>query len=115
MKKVAGNQRLLRRNGTYYYRRRVPVHLVKAIGKKFIVLSLDTTSLKQAKQLRAVKDLEWDAQFGAAEAGHGPPAQSTLSERGAVMLIRDYVEGMNKNWKRASPAIPRKTSKSDGR
>src|SRR5438105_11977464 len=68
MKTVAGNQRLLRRNGTYYYRRRVPLHLVKAIGKKFIVLSLDTTSVKQAKQPRAVKDLEWDAQFAAGEA-----------------------------------------------
>jgi len=32
MKKVAGNQRLLRRNGVYYYRRRVPQRLMVAPG-----------------------------------------------------------------------------------
>jgi hypothetical protein len=67
MKTVSANNHLLRRNGVYYYRRRVPAHLVSAFGRKFIQLSLNTTSLAQAKKLRTVRDLEWDAQFEAAE------------------------------------------------
>jgi len=51
---VAGNQRLHHRNGVYYYRRRVPHHLVKKIGKEFIQLSLQTTSLMTAKKWRAI-------------------------------------------------------------
>ena len=67
MKKVSGNQRLLRRKGVYYYRRRVPQDLVKKIGKKFVQHSLNTTSLAEAKKLRALKDLEWDARFDGLE------------------------------------------------
>jgi hypothetical protein len=44
------DQRLLRRkNGVYYYRRRVPLHLVAQFEKKFVQLSLHTTDLKEAK------------------------------------------------------------------
>jgi hypothetical protein len=48
MKKVSGNQRLLRRKSVDYYRRRVPQHLVKKIGKESIQFSLGTTSLADA-------------------------------------------------------------------
>ena len=101
MKKVAGNQRLLRRKGVYYYRRRVPQRLVKKIGKESIQFSLDTTSLTTAKKLRALKDLEWDARFDALEDAAPPPqsakSQPTVnstkfSEGELLRLVREYVE-----------------------
>jgi integrase len=110
MKTVSANNHLLRRNGVYYYRRRVPTHLVAALGRQFVQLSLDTTSLTQAKKLRTVKDLEWDAQFEAAEkkaaasqAGSNsalhPTKAPVLSEREVVELVRDYVERMDERFR----------------
>ncbi len=59
------DQHLQRRNGVYYYRRRVPFHLVAKFGKKFVQFSLHTNNLKEAKSLRTLRDLEWDAKFAA--------------------------------------------------
>jgi hypothetical protein len=102
MTKVAGNQHLQRRNSVYYYRRRVPHHLVKAIGKQFIQHSLKTTSLAKAKKLRAVRDLEWDARFEDLEKKAAPGSKSSnskatvksspLSEGDLLQLFREYVE-----------------------
>jgi hypothetical protein len=102
MNKVAGNQRLLRRKGVYYYRRRVPLHLVKEIGRRFIQQSLNTTSLAEAKKRRSIRDLEWDARFdglqkdvtsGPHSAKSQPAANSSqLSESDLLRLVRDYVE-----------------------
>ena len=98
---MSGNQRLLRRNSVYYYRRRVPQHLVKKIGKESIQFSLKTTSLAQAKKRRALKDLEWDARFDALEDAVPPPksakSQPTVnstkfSEGELLRLVREYVE-----------------------
>jgi len=93
------NQRLQRRNGVYYYRRRVPRHLVAKFGKKFVQMSLHTTSHKEAKKLRTLRDLEWDAKFTACSSpvngGDGPVQTSALaqplSETELVRLVRDYV------------------------
>jgi hypothetical protein len=76
MKKVAGNQHLLRRGGVYYYRRRGPLHLVQEFGKQFVQHSLNTTSFAQAKKLRTLKDLEWDARFEVLEKGATPSPES---------------------------------------
>ena len=98
---MAGNQRLLRRKGVYYYRRRVPLHLVKVIGKQFIQRSLSTTSLAEAKKRRALNDLKWDARFEGIEqaatcGSHTNPqaaANSTqLSEGDLLSLVREYVK-----------------------
>ena len=92
------DQRLHRRNGVYYYRRRVPVHLVEKLGKKVVQISLHTTSFNEAKKLRTLKDLEWDTrfdEFGQPKSGVAPPASAlptaSLSEPGIAQLIRDYV------------------------
>jgi integrase len=95
------DQRLLRRkSGVYYYRRRVPLHLVAQFGKKFVQLSLHTTSRKEAKKLRTLRDLEWDAKFDACSSptngGDGPTVPTPalgqpLSETELVQLVRDYV------------------------
>jgi len=63
--KPVTDQRLLRRNGVYYYRRRVPLSVIDKLGRKVVQLSLHTTSLKEAKRLRTLRDLEWDARFEA--------------------------------------------------
>jgi hypothetical protein len=95
------DQRLLRRNnGVYYYRRRVPLQLVATFGKKFVQVSLHTTSLKEAKKLRTLRDLEWDAKFAAClsptKSGNAPAVPITalaqpLSENELLQLVRDYV------------------------
>jgi hypothetical protein len=94
------NARLQRRSGVYYYRRRVPLHLVAKLGKKFVQVSLHTTSHKEAKKLRTLRDLEWDAKFaaasGSANGGIDPAVQTSalaqpLSETELVQLVRDYV------------------------
>ncbi len=110
MKKVAGNQHLLRRKGVYYYRRRVPLHLVKEIGKKFIQRSLNTTSLAEAKKFRALSDLEWDARFDSLKkdaatapgsATSQPTVNSTqLSEGDLLRLVRDFVERKDEEFRK---------------
>ena len=92
--------RLQRRNGVYYYRRRVPLHLVQKVGKKVVQVSLSTTSVKQAKKLRTLRDLEWDAQFetySTADVDDSSillqtSAPRPISETELVALVRDYVE-----------------------
>jgi integrase len=99
-KHTGSNQHLQRRNGVYYYRRRVPLHLAAKFGKKFVQVSLHTTSLKEAKKRRTLLDLEWDAKFAACSSpvnGEDGPAVQTsaltqpLSEAELVQLVRDYV------------------------
>jgi integrase len=97
--KPVSDQRLLRRNGVYYYRRRVPLQLIGKIGKKVVQLSLQTTSLKEAKKRRTLRDVEWDARFEAysmsgangASLGAHTSAQA-ISETELLELVRDYVE-----------------------
>jgi hypothetical protein len=97
------NQRLLRRDGVYYYRRRVPAHLVKIIGKPVVQISLHTRSAPEARKLRTLRDLEWDATLEAANVpsstdadtcmGSGPtPPTTPLEKQKLVELVRDYVQ-----------------------
>jgi hypothetical protein len=58
MEKVSSKHHLCRRNGVFYYRRRVPTHLVHTFGKKTIQFSLETSSLSEAKKRRAAEDLK---------------------------------------------------------
>jgi len=69
MKKVSQTYHLIRRNGTYQYRRRVPLELVAVIGKKEIQFSLGTSNLTEAKKRRAVEDLKWSTRFEVAANG----------------------------------------------
>jgi integrase len=102
MKKVPDTHHLVRRDSVWYYRRRVPKHLVEAFGKDVIQLSLKTPHKKQAIKKREVYDVEWSAQFEAAEnalngtavTGAEPSATPArlLTEPLAIHLIREYVE-----------------------
>ena len=91
---------LRRKNGVYYYRRRVPLHLVEKFGVKIVQLSLHTRDLKEAKKRRTLRDVEWDAKSAACSSppngGAAPAVQTSalaqpLSETGLIQLVRDYV------------------------
>ena len=92
---MAETNRLLKRKNVWYYRRRVPLHLVSKAGKKFIQVSLDTTSLVEAKKRRSVLDLEWDARLDAFENSDENAVANEVADKPAlalVELVRRYVE-----------------------
>ena len=75
---MSGTLHLVCRKGVWYYRRRVPQHLVGKLGK-VVQFSLGTSNLAQAKKRREVADVEWSARFEKADKGRkrtniSPPA-----------------------------------------
>lgn len=98
------------RNGTWYYRRAVPKHLVQAVGKSMIFHSLHTTVKKAAKKLREIEDVTWSATFASLEAGtaHPPiqPPKAPLGEQELLELVRDYVANNSRQFEERQTAIP---------
>jgi uncharacterized protein DUF6538 len=97
---VSQTHHLIRRNGVWYYRRRVPQAFQSVLGKKEIHVSLGTNNLPEAKKLRAVEDLKWSAQFENAAnctaQPHTPVPDPTapgqmLSESEVLQRVREYV------------------------
>src|SRR5437764_5317917 len=80
MEQVSATHHLIRRNGVWYYRRRVSMPLVAMFGKKVIQFSLNTSSLKEAKKRRAAEDLKWTTQFDAAEKKNGDAVAANGSQ-----------------------------------
>ncbi len=98
---MSQTERLIRRNGIWHYRRKVPSHLVEAIGRREIHHTLGTSKLKEARRLRAVEDIAWDSRFRAASdeanAAASAPAK-TLAPFSAQEVLRrmeDYVAEMD--------------------
>lgn len=85
---------LTNRNGVWYYRRRVPQGLEKAMGKSVIQFSLKTKDFNEAAKLRNVQDVEWDARFEKASEQSNDPSQakSALSRHEALKIVREYVQ-----------------------
>ncbi|WOF72515.1 phage integrase SAM-like domain-containing protein [Parvibaculaceae bacterium PLY_AMNH_Bact1] len=85
--------RLLKREGTFYYRRRVPKPYVELLGKSTIKDCLMTSSAKEAASRRAQKDVEYDTLFASfddkIEAKLNPPA---MTQADAMKLVRAFVE-----------------------
>jgi hypothetical protein len=79
MNKMPETHHLTRRQSVWYFRRRVPPHLVAAFGKRMLQFSLGTTSLKEAKRRREIADIEWSAKFAAAENGCPAAGQAPCS------------------------------------
>ena len=107
---------LIRRNGTWYYRRRVPLALVEHIGSKFIQFSLHTTDLNEAKKRRAVEDIKTAHRFEAAGAKSSSTKfakaplgtkQEPLSQAELKRLVCDYVDRCEEGQARArsNPAV----------
>ena len=105
---MAESHHLVCRKGVWYYRRRVPEHLIEVIGKTVIQHSLDTKIFKQAKRLREVKDVEWSARFAAAETGRDQTSspedvptersQRALPDSQLAQLVFDYVGRMDARY-----------------
>lgn len=68
----------VRRPGSpvYYARRAIPKKLRQALGRTEIWLSLRTTDLEAAKPLERRQQLQWDAEFAAAQNKLGPRPQT---------------------------------------
>src|SRR5574340_1549261 len=91
----------MKRNGAWYYRRRVPTPLVQTFGN-FIQFSLHTASKKLAIRQREMLDVEWTRKFDAAEIALKGEAARTeptsvaqaraLTEAEAIERVRAYVE-----------------------
>lgn len=112
MEKVAETYRLQRRGTTWYYLRRVPSELVPIIGKPVIKLSLKTASRSEAKKLRTIKDLEWDARFEQArvgspkQTGTKPRSSDELTQERLVRYIRKLVDTEDGDASKAFLAQP---------
>src|SRR3954453_2238598 len=100
MEALSQTYHLIRRNGVWSYRHRVPTHLVQTFGKPVIQFSLRTSDLREAKKRRAAEDLKWSTRFEAAESGapstgksetgaHAIPVPRLLSARELVRLVQD--------------------------
>lgn len=69
MKDVASNHHLLKRGNRWYFRRRVPTHLVDKAGTPVIQYSLDTSDKAEARRRARIEDLKADKWFDELEAG----------------------------------------------
>ena len=81
---------LQRRGDSLHYVRRVPVHLVQVVCKKFIKKSFGKVDLAQAKQLRTIEDLRCDALFAELETKAGDGKQ-LIAHRALMDISLDVV------------------------
>jgi hypothetical protein len=88
-----GKNHLMRRQGVWYYRRRVPRDLVTIVGKEVVQFSLGTTDRKEAEKRRSAEDLKWATQFEAARPSPTTAINCTgLPRADIIRLVQDYVE-----------------------
>ncbi|EBA12236.1 site-specific integrase [Roseobacter sp. CCS2] len=100
MKDVSNKQYLTRRGEVWHYHRRVPVHLVKIVGKTFIKKSLNVADLKSAMRLRNAYTIQVDAMFAKAEEqlaqlqdGKQMPSEASLGE--LTEYLRQHLSGLD--------------------
>jgi len=94
---MADMQRLLKRGDTYHYHRRVPLHLVDIVGKKFVRRALGTDSPKEARRRRTLEDARTEAMFREAEKGIKPGAsRAGVSLDTLTGYVRETVEEMDR-------------------
>jgi hypothetical protein len=72
---------LLRRNGRYSVRRRIPVDLQPLYGRAEIVKSLDTADPKEARERGARAWVAFDQEFTAARASMRPAGQQPVDSK----------------------------------
>ncbi len=108
---------LVRRKNVWYYRRRVPDHLVGRIGRPVIQYSLKTADKKTAKQRREIEDVKWSARFEAAEGTEGacsddrhPLSGATATELVANTLTGWIVDSASGRTRTARPMAPNRKS-----
>lgn len=93
---VSGRTHLFRReNGTFYFRRGVPLELRKILGKTEYRISLRTTEFKKAARELPAKNLFVDREFARAEAelaGEKPRNEPISDEELRWMANKAFVE-----------------------
>ncbi|PWV94125.1 site-specific integrase [Phyllobacterium myrsinacearum] len=77
---------LQKRGEVWHYYRRVPKHLVDALGRTFIKRSLGVTSRADAKRLRAIEDVKTDALFASLEETQNSPSKAGSSKLQDISL-----------------------------
>jgi hypothetical protein len=110
MRALSANHHLVERNGSFYFRRRVPLHLVPRIGKPFVQYSLRTNDRREAIKRREVEDLKWSARFDELASDTGaskiepdsaqPASAIPPSDQGALRLVYDYVQRMDERGRK---------------
>jgi hypothetical protein len=99
MTDVAHTHHLLKRGNRWYFRRRVPTHLLQKAGTPVVQYSLDTADKAEAQRRARIEDVKTDKWFAALEAGTAiasdrsnltAPRQVTLDE--LVEHARTFVE-----------------------
>ncbi len=76
------------RNGTYYYRRKVPEHLVAKFGQPIIQFSLKTKDKKNARKQRDLQNVQITQRFDALEDGEGKAANTQFKKLGDPETLR---------------------------
>jgi hypothetical protein len=71
LKKVADNPYPQLRGKVWTYYRRVPTHMVPALGRVFIKQSLGTADITESRRLRNIKTVRVDALFAELEPPDG--------------------------------------------
>ena len=96
------NHNLPNRKGVWYYRRRVPQGLEKAIGKSVIQFSLKTKDFKVAARMRDELDVTWNERFANLAEQSDDPVQvkSALSHHDALRIVREYVQKTDLKFQR---------------
>lgn len=99
MEKVAQTLYMVRRGEVWHYFRRVPVHLVPLLGKKFVKQSLGVKDLKAAKRLRNALNIKVDADFAAAERALNAPdiefPTETVTLSALTEYLRNHIAGLD--------------------
>ena len=108
---LAGDTYLKLRKRTYYLERRVPTHLVSAIGKTHIRESLKTADKREARRLLNLRAAEIERQFLAAERHSDENAASP--RRRLDELSDGQIEMLVFEWSRHEANIVRDSLLSD--
>ncbi len=104
---MADMQRLLKRGDTYHYHRRVPLHLVDTVGKKFVRRALGTDSPKEARRRRTLEDARTEAMFREAEKGIKPgTGRMSVSLDTLTAYVRETVEEMDRKASERLALVP---------
>ena len=87
MEPVAKASHLHRRGAVYYFRRKVPLDLVGALGKREVSHSLGTREHKEALRLLALADVKWNEEFDCARRKLRTKRATSLTDAEAHQLV----------------------------
>ena len=99
MEPVAKTPHLHRRGAVYYFRRKVPLDLVAALGKREVSHSLRTKERVEALRLIALADVEWNEKFDAARRKLRTRRATSLTDAEARQLaVRWFWRDEQTSW-----------------